>query len=249
MTIHEQAARGFALRAADYERARPSYPPGVVELLGRELDLRPGRTVLDLAAGTGKLTRLLVPSGAELVAVEPVAEMRAQLAAAVPGVRVLAGTAEAIPLPDGAVDAVTVAQAFHWFDGARALPELRRVLRPQGMLALVWNAWDEEEAPWLREVRGLVDAGRGETPYQGNARWRDAFASGTHFAPLRHERFENPQEVDPATFLARVGSISFVASLAEPERGPLLERIRTLLPPGPSVRYSYRTDVWLTSAR
>lgn len=130
------AAPSFALVAAAYERARPGYAAGAVELLARELDLRPGRTVLDLGAGTGKLARQLVATGARVVAVEPLDELRAFVP---PGIEAHAGTAEAIPLPDASVDAVVVAQAFHWFDEAAALAEIRRVLRPGGRLALVSN--------------------------------------------------------------------------------------------------------------
>ena len=118
--------------AESYERRRPEYPPAIVEWLGDRLDLEPGTTVLDLAAGTGKFTRSLVTTGARVIAVEPLDEMRAQLEAALPGVEALAGTAEAIPLPDESVDAVTAAAAFHWFDTEPALAEIHeshRVLR------------------------------------------------------------------------------------------------------------------------
>jgi ubiquinone/menaquinone biosynthesis C-methylase UbiE len=130
--IHPTAATGFAAAAAEYERGRPGYPPAAL----RALELAPGLTVLDLAAGTGKLTRALAESGATVIAVEPVAEMRAALPSSV---RAVDGTAERIPLEDGAVELVTVAQAFHWFDGAAALAEIHRVLRPGGRLALIWN--------------------------------------------------------------------------------------------------------------
>ena len=124
------ATRGFA--AADvYERGRPDYPAAAIAKIVERLGLRPGRTVLDLAAGTGKLTRLLAPSGANVIAVEPVHEMRAELERRVPGIAALAGTAERIPLTDGYVDAVTVGQAFHWFDADKALREIHRVLTPR----------------------------------------------------------------------------------------------------------------------
>jgi SAM-dependent methyltransferase len=129
-------ANAFGPAAGDYEAARPSYPPEAVALLERELGVGPGARVCDLAAGTGKLTRLLASTGADVVAVEPVPGMRDQLLATTPGVEVLDGTAEAIPLPDGSVDVVTVAQAFHWFRFDEALAEIARVLRPGGTLLL-----------------------------------------------------------------------------------------------------------------
>ena len=98
-----------------YERARPEYPAEAVDWIAAKLDLRPGRTVLDLGAGTGKLTRALIPTGARVIAVEPGDAMRAELERAVPSALALRGSAEAIPLGDNTVDAITVGQAFHWF--------------------------------------------------------------------------------------------------------------------------------------
>src|SRR5438105_7464268 len=125
-------ARSFGSAADKYERGRPDYPLAAVEWLAAELGLGAGRTVLDLAAGTGKLTRQLLPTGSRVIAVEPSAEMRAVLEASLLEVEALDGTAESIPLPDGSVDAITVAQAFHWFKLPDALEEMRRVLRPAG---------------------------------------------------------------------------------------------------------------------
>ena len=134
--VNPVAAAGFGRAADVYERSRPSYPADAVARLVSELDIRAGRRVLDLAAGTGKLTRLLAEHGAELVAVEPSAAMREAFVSVLPGVPVHEGTAEKIPLADTSVDAVVVAQAFHWFDAPRALVEIARVLRPVGGLAL-----------------------------------------------------------------------------------------------------------------
>src|SRR5207248_291508 len=143
MSVHPAAA-GFARAADVYERARPEYPPEAVAWLVERLDLGPGRVVVDVAAGTGKLTRLLVPSGAQVVAVEPLAEMREVLRGVVPEAEAREGTAEALPLPDDCADAVMVAAAFHWFRRDEALPELARVLRPGGRLAIVYNLRDPD---------------------------------------------------------------------------------------------------------
>ena len=153
MEDRDRRARSFGAVADRYARARPGYPPAAVEWL---LEAAPGRAVVDLAAGTGKLTQVLVEAGAEPVAVEPDAGMRAALATAAPGVEILAGTAEAIPLPDASADAVLVAQAFHWFDARRACDEIGRVLRPGGVLGLLWNLRDGS-VPWVADLDRILD--------------------------------------------------------------------------------------------
>ena len=176
--VNEVAASGFGAGAEAYEQGRPSYPPDLVAWLVDRLGLGPGRRLADVAAGTGKLTRLLVPSGAEVVAVEPVAAMRTQLEAACPEVEVLDGTAEALPLGDGSVDAITVAQAFHWFEPAAALAEAARVLRPGGGLAVTFNERDTRES-WVAELSRLIrwdERGRWRVPYTMEVEWAPVIA-------------------------------------------------------------------------
>ncbi len=148
-------ARSFDGVAEQYERARPEYADEAVDWTVDRLGLAPGSRVLDLAAGTGKLTRQLMRRGLDVVAVEPGDEMRRVLQRMLPEVEALAGTAEAIPLPEASVDAVTVGQAFHWFERDAALAEMARVLRPGGGIALLWNRWDEED-PLLSRVDALL---------------------------------------------------------------------------------------------
>ena len=233
-----EAAVGFERGADDYERARPSYPDAAVDLIVDVAGLGPGATVCDLAAGTGKLTRLLVPSGAEIIAVEPVAAMREQLVRAVPGVDVLDGTAETIPLGDGSMDALTVAQAFHWFDTDRALPEIHRVLRPGGTLVLIWNVRDET-VDWVKQFTELIVArsgGRPYTPYHqlrtGEAMTADHVevvrASGL-FDDVQDAFFLNPQEATVDDVVARAASTSFVAALDPGPRQALLDEVRDLI--------------------
>ena len=171
--VHRAAATGFARSVEAYERGRPDYPPEALAHLQRELDLRGGRTVVDLAAGSGKLTRQLASLECEVIAVEPVDEMRAAIGE---GIRALDGTAEVIPLPDASADAVTVAQAFHWFDGPRALAEIARVLRPGGALALVWNRRPVESSPLHAAISDIIAPYRGDAPAHASGEWREAFA-------------------------------------------------------------------------
>lgn len=248
MRIARIAAEGYERGGDDYERARPSYPPRAVALLVEELGIGPGRTVLDLAAGTGKLTRLLRPTGATLVAVEPVAAMRRHLES-VPDVQVVAGTAEAIPCANASIDAVAVATAFHWFRGDQALAEISRVLKPGGGLGLVWNNPDQA-LDWVAEIWGLVDAKRRGAPRNRDLSWQAAFASAPGFTPLQHESFFHSQRLGIDDLIARVNSIAFVASLPPAEREDLLARVREIVGSHPDVaagdelRLPYRTDVY-----
>jgi SAM-dependent methyltransferase len=232
--VHRAAATGFARSAEAYELGRPGYPPTALE----PLRLAPGLVVLDLAAGSGKLTRPLVASGAEVIAVEPVAEMRALLP---PEVEALDGTAESIPLADGAVDLVTVGQAFHWFDGDAALAELHRVLRPGGRLALVWNRRVERDRVNMA-LDAIVDVHREGTPTHRGEAWRAAFERTTLFGPLEEHVFANEQVLDEEGLAARIGSISFIAALPETDRAGVLDRVRELAADGP-VTLPYRTEV------
>jgi SAM-dependent methyltransferase len=247
--IHESAARGFARASDDYERGRPSYAEEVVACLAEALGLRPGRRVLDLAAGTGKLTRALAPTGADLVAVEPVDEMRAKISESLPEAEVLNGTAESIPLPDEAVDAVTVGQAFHWFRGDDALAEIHRVLRPGGRLALVWNGRDDR-ASWVAGLSKIMEAYRGDAPAYRGSPWRKAFQRTKLFTPLEHRRFRLEHELDREGVVARVSSVSFIAALPDDERETVAGRVRELLDEDPATRgrdrlvFPYKSDVF-----
>ena len=252
--IHEAAARGFAEAAEAYERGRPGYPPAAVERLCEVAGIGPGRTVLDLAAGTGKLTRLLAPTGAELVAVEPVEGMRAALARTLPEVTALAGTAEDVPLPAASVDAVAAGSAFHWFRGDEALTEIHRVLRPGGRLGLLWNVRDES-MPWVAELTKIMEPHRGGAPGYSSGAWREAFGRTPLFSPLRRAQFRHVHRLEPEAVAARVASVSFVAALGESDRGAVLGRVRALLVRDPAthgrevVELPYRTDVWWCCAR
>jgi len=145
----------FGSQAAAYERGRPSYPPEAVDWLLAPTDTWAARDVLDLGAGTGKLTTRLVERGLTVIAVDPIAEMLEMLRTALPDTPALLGSAEQIPLPDNDVDAVLVAQAWHWFDQEQAVAEIARVLRPGGRLGVLWNTRDERSG-WVKDFGRIV---------------------------------------------------------------------------------------------
>jgi ubiquinone/menaquinone biosynthesis C-methylase UbiE len=241
MSVHP-VARHFERAADDYERARPTFPPEAVEHLRRALDLRPGRTVLDLAAGTGKLTRMLVPSGARVIAVEPLAAMRAVLEREVPQAAALDGFAEAIPLPDESVDAVTVAHAMHWFDRERAFREIHRVSRPGGALAVLGNGRDLESplqagiTELLLPIRDVLSISRGH----------DAEARAELFSDWEEWRLPWAEEFDRELLRTRVRSISFVAGLPEPEQTEVLDRVAALADGLPErFPFPYVTEIFI----
>jgi SAM-dependent methyltransferase len=266
--IHDRARQGFgrAGTVAAYERGRPGYPAEAVAELVRVLGVAPGTTLLDLAAGTGKLTRQLLDSGADLLAVEPVAAMRNRLARVLasgpargpggpgPWVGVVGGTAEAIPVRDGSLDAVTVGQAFHWFDGPRAVAELRRVLRPGGRLGLIWNVRDESR-PSMAEIGAILDRHAGDAPRYRDGRWRAAFDAGDAFTPLGRRSFHHLHHLERSAVLDRFASISFIAALPDADRARVLAEIDRVIAAEPSlagrdrIGLPYRTDLYWCRAR
>jgi len=242
------ATRGF--EAADrYERGRPDYPAAAVAQIVDLLDLRPGRTVLDLAAGTGKLTRLLVPSGANVIALEPVREMRAELERQVRGTAALGGTAERIPLTDDYVDAVTVGQAFHWFDEQPALREIHRVLRPGGGVALIWNARDERNE-LQRALSEIIDPLEGSTPRRTQRDWKTLLADSGLFERSGRKLYEHVQETDEQGVVDRVTSISFIAAAEPSVRADVESHVRALVHNVETpIRLPYMTEVYFGFAR
>jgi SAM-dependent methyltransferase len=242
--VHPTAWQGFTRSAAAYERARPDYPPAALDWLMARLGLRSGATVLDLASGTGKLTRPLLAAGLEVVAVEPVAEMRSALPAEA---TVLEGLAEEIPLAAGRVDAVTVAQAFHWFDGDAALQEIHRVLRPGGALGLVWNRRRMSDR-LNQQIEELIGPHRRRVPAHSGGAWKEAFGRTRMFGPLEEKVFANEQVLDAAGLADRFGSVSFIATLDEAERTRVLDAVRALAADGP-VTLRYDTEVHVAERR
>ena len=241
-----EPANAFGPAAGDYERARPSYPAASIDVLRKHLGLGPGKTVCDLAAGTGKLTRLLVPTGATVVAVEPVPGMREQLRAAVPDVEVLDGTAEAMPFLDATVDVVTVAQAFHWFRFDEALAEIRRVVRPGGGLAILFNQRDER-TPWVKEMNEVIQwHSRTISRYQATD-WT-ALLTGAGFAPVTYDSIEWAQPMTRDLLASRVRSVSYVAEGTAEEQQAYVDATLALVEEmDEPFELPYITHVWCAS--
>lgn len=229
MELHPLAAR-FAEVATAYERGRPEYPPAVVGALAAELGLAPDARVLDLAAGTGKLTRALLAGGLDVVGVEPQAELREVLAGHVGPERAIEGLAEAIPLPDGSRQAVTVADGFHWFDQVPALTEIRRVLVPGGGLAILSTVPDWSGASWGHELGTMVSELRPEHPHFDGPPWQEAVAAG--WGEPREIRVTVSRPSDPEGVIDHFRSMSWVAAMGPDRRSEVIERVESLVMEG-----------------
>ncbi|MEO6012030.1 MAG: class I SAM-dependent methyltransferase [Devosia sp.] len=227
MTITHAAAAGFETDADRYARGRPDYPAEVASWLRDTLHLGPGKTVIDLGAGTGKFTKRLIETGADVIAVEPAAAMRAKLTE-IAGLKVLEGTAEAIPLTDASVDAIVCAQAFHWFATKAALAEIARVLKPGSVLGLIWNTHDTG-VTWVNALSEVTSAYEGDAPRFRSGKWRDAFPA-PGFAPLEEASFANAQ-TGPAEQIVvdRMLSTSFIATLPSSERQIVADKLRAII--------------------
>lgn len=236
-------AASFGPAAGLYERGRPPYPAAALDWL-----LPPGaRRVLDVGAGTGKLTRQLVARGLDVVAVEPLDAMRAELTRVLPGTRALAGSAEQIPLDDGWVDAVLFAQAWHWVDPVRAVPEVARVLAPGGTLGLVWNERDERVG-WVAELGRIIGESRGDD--DGEVNTSDHPRVGPPFAPLERHSVPWIYRLTVGELLDMVASRSYVILMPPDERQVLLDRVRRLTETNPAttgrpeISLPYVTQCW-----
>lgn len=225
-------AQKFASVADAYEQGRPEYAPAVIGAAAAELGIQPGDRVVDLAAGTGKLTRALVAFGFDVVAVEPQEPLRAVLADKVGPARVRNGVAERIPLDDGSVAAVMIADAFHWFDRPRALREMYRVLKPAGGLALLNTVPDWSGASWAHELGTVVAGTRPEHPHFDGRPWQEFVREDGGFADPWEVRVTTYSPAEAERVLAHMASMSWIAALAEPERVDVLARMRAIVAAG-----------------
>jgi ubiquinone/menaquinone biosynthesis C-methylase UbiE len=234
----------------EYARTRPDYPGAALDWIARTTGLEPGADVLDLAAGTGKLTRSLAARGYRLVAVEPLPGMRGQLVHDLPDVRVLDGTAEQIPLGDTSLDAVLVGQAFHWFEPYAALDEIARVLRSGGWLVLLWNLWDLDDPMQaaLDRIVAPLATGRirvlttGSHPY---GEWPGALASDDRFEASAQARFTHHVELDAAATSERLATASQVQSAPAADRDAAIAAAHRLVArmPGGRATFRYQTEI------
>jgi SAM-dependent methyltransferase len=238
---------GFQKTSHEYERGRPGYPPDSVDWIVDTARLGPGRTVVDLAAGTGKLTVELARYEAKVIAVEPLGEMRARLAERLPDVEVREGLAEATGLPSAEADAVTIAQAFHWFANDEALAEIHRILRPGGLMFLVWNRRDVADRVQA-EISRLCVPFIGEAPSYGSGRWRDVMGKSSRFELVGEHHSRVDQQVDRDGLVARVASTSYIANLPDAQRLPLLDSVAALMGDDEVVTLPYSTATFAYSA-
>ena len=247
--VHADAQQGYSVEPQTYARGRPEYPAELLPWLQDSLGITAGKVVVDLGAGTGKFTRLLLQTGAEVIAVEPVEAMRAQFGKMQPQAKILVGTAEAIPIETATVDALVCAQAFHWFATEAALAEFHRVLKRGGRLGLIWNVRDES-VDWVAAITGIITPYEGDVPrfYRGD--WRKPF-TGRYFTPpekttSRYQHVGTAQEV----ILDRCLSISFIATLPTKEKAKVIDQLNTLIASHPALRggnsiaFPYRIEAY-----
>lgn len=247
--VHRSAAEGFSAKADNYMRGRPDYPDAIVGWLQDRLHLDPDKTVVDLGAGTGKFTAVLVKTGARVIAVEPIKEMRAKIEHILATADTLDGTATAIPLPDRSVDTVTCAQSFHWFATKAALAEVHRALKPGGTLGLIWNVRDES-VDWVAKLTGIITPYEGDTPRFAKGTWRNVFPY-PGFGPLTEESFAHSHVGSPEDVLIdRIRSTSFIAALPADEEAKVVKELRALIAATPAlagkdvIRVPYNTATY-----
>ncbi|AZF47420.1 class I SAM-dependent methyltransferase [Pseudomonas sp. R2-7-07] len=247
--VHTSAQQGFSTQARTYAQGRPGYPRQLTGWLADALGIDAHSTVIDLGAGTGKFTRLLSSLAPTLIAVEPVMEMGAQLVKLLPGVRLVNGTAESMPLASASADAVVCAQAFHWFSSEAALAQIHRVLKPEGRLGLVWNVRDES-VDWIAAITAIITPYEGDTPRFHSGRWREAFTGEYFSAPeltcFAYHHVGSPKEV----IMDRILSVSFIAALPPAEKAGVTAQLQQLIDTHPALKgrdtvaFAYQTQAY-----
>ena len=233
-SVHRAAAEGFAAGAETYVCGRPEDSNQALDWLRDVVGLGDGKTAVDLGAGTGKFSKLLLATGARVVAVDPVMPMLERLRRDVRGVEAVVGNAEQIPLAAASVDAVLCAQSFHWFATRAAVAEIRRILKPGGVLGLIWNQRDES-VEWVAQLGKLLARYEGDAPRMISGKWREVFPA-PGFGPLLEAHFAHAHTGPVEQVIVdRVTSISFIAALPAVERETAVSRVRELIDASPSL--------------
>jgi SAM-dependent methyltransferase len=232
--VHPVAGTGFALGAEVYATSRPGYPTEVDGWLRDRLGIGPGSVVAEVGAGTGKFTPALIAAGPEVIAVDPVPEMLAQLSAALPEIRTVVAPAQKLPFADSSIDAIVCATAFHWFATAETLAEFRRVLRPGGALGLIWNTRDAS-VPWVAQLSEITNRHQGDAIRETSNAWRAPFpAPGfttLYETLMRYAHRGTPEDV----IVGRTLSTSFIAALPDDTKADVVEQVRTLIAATPEL--------------
>lgn len=248
MTIHTTAMEGYKGVADTYNKGRPGYPEDAITFIKQRFGISQGTHLLDLGAGTGKFTQYFVNSGADITAVEPVPGMLKSLLEQHTSIKGVEGTAENIPVGDNSIDVVVSAQAFHWFDAAKAANEVLRVLKPNGYLVMVWNNRDESY-PWVKALTEIMDPYSGDTPRSRYGNWRKPFDSGEIFTKLEFKEFVHSHIGDSKMVLNRVLSTSFISKLPDTEKTKVISQVNDLISRTPElqrekVEFPYLTEVF-----
>jgi SAM-dependent methyltransferase len=232
--VRPAAATGSSDGADIYAASRPAYPGEALDWLPDRIGIGPDSRVVEVGAGTGLFTSLLLETGAKVLAIDPVAEMLVHLASTLPDVTTAIATAEALPVADGSVDAVICATAFHWFATPQVVAEFRRVLRPGGTLGLIWNVRDND-VPWVRRLSEITDRYQDDAPRQKSQAWRAVFpAPGftpLHESTMRYDHVGTAEEV----IVGRTLSTSFIAALPEDRRASLVDEVRAMIAATPEL--------------
>jgi SAM-dependent methyltransferase len=239
----------FQTDTGAYERGRPEYPQKVVDFFSVSFPILPNSVVLEIGVGTGKFTKLLLEAGVQIIALEPLENMRNKFTQMFPTIQVIDGVAESIPLPDKSVGSCDRGSGVSLVRRAQSDEEIHRVLKPNGNLGLVWNVQNRSH-DWVEKLGQIVDVHEKGIAQYRTSQWKNAFATFKIFSPLQEVKFQHTHASTPEMIIDRVDSISFIQALPEAERKKALKEVRNLIESHPDIRskttidFPYITDVF-----